>query len=153
MADITTVIDQVFKQHDAHLSHSRRTRSDTRDKFLKEAYRIVPGPPYFYLSCYSYVFKLNRTRMSLLCAHTFMPFASRIYPPPSVHIASVIHRVMPHLPAQTASPTHTSKTRAAITSPTPSEIRSMPNLRRHYAISTRRFDNLKRRSNSDRTRS
>ena len=44
MSDLTSRLNELLKKHNVRLKHSPRTRSDTRDEFLKEAYRIVNPP-------------------------------------------------------------------------------------------------------------
>ena len=41
MADITPILDEALQKHHAHVKQFRRQSSDTRDEFLKDAYRIV----------------------------------------------------------------------------------------------------------------
>lgn len=41
MSDITPLLAEFLKKHDARLNASRRRASETEDTFLREAYRIV----------------------------------------------------------------------------------------------------------------
>jgi len=41
MSDLTSLLNELLSKHNSHCSSHPRKRSDTRDEFLKEAYRIV----------------------------------------------------------------------------------------------------------------
>ncbi len=44
MSNLTTLLNELLRKHNSHCSPHPRKRSDTRDEFLKEAYRIVNTP-------------------------------------------------------------------------------------------------------------
>ena len=85
MSDLTPLLNVLLSKHDAHCASHPPKRSDTRDEFLKEAYRIVKLPQSS-VHTPALTFPLTTIPLRMITystsEHTFSPSAPPTSPPP-----------------------------------------------------------------------
>ena len=149
MSDITPLLAELLKKHDARLNASRRRASETEDTFLREAYRIVcptrshpfflPSPrvpkcpnlsiPYFSISTTERPYILP-TQLPPLNP-TSLPLQRPFPPPPPLQPKGSQYHYYPHKP-----PTRPNRHRNQIPPLHPCRINSATS---HRRASTARY--------------
>ncbi|KAK3176837.1 hypothetical protein OEA41_008162 [Lepraria neglecta] len=81
MSDLTSLLNDLLSKHNARLKHSPRKRSDIRDEFLKEAYRINDH----ILSLQTYLLSIRQAYLST----SPPPRRQHAHPPTSTRLPNV----------------------------------------------------------------